>query len=205
VCPDMHLQPMREFKIETHAPNKRRDLLLLCGATLAPIACVVAEVFVAGFIIHSSPKARVAFRWWGPLMFIGTIIGGYIVAFRVAFRLGMQRAKRGMVFALSDNELIRKRSGWPDDRIAFSEIDGLYERPSGLVVESTEPLRRISIPREVDGFEVIRAEIGKHYSLSVNAKPSRTKLSGTGLVVAIVSILSWAAVIFICYEVMRRR
>lgn len=187
---------MREFRIGTDSSSDRRETLRSWGTPLSPIAIVAVVVFISS--LHQ--RGEVAFRWLWPLMIFGTVIGAYVVA----FRLGSQRAKRGMIFALSDNELIRRRSGWPDDRIAFSEIDGLYERPSGLVVESTEPLRRISIPREADGFEVIRAELGKHHSLSVNAKPSRTKLSGTGLVVAIVSILSWAAVIFICYEVMRR-
>ncbi|MGA7081256.1 MAG: hypothetical protein WBQ43_04800 [Terriglobales bacterium] len=202
---DTREQSVREFKIETDAPNKRREILLLCGVTLAPIVAVLVEVLAAAFIFHPSTKGDAAFRWLVRLTITGTLIGGYIIAFRIAFRLGMQRAKRGMVFALSDEEFIRKRSGWPDDRIAFSEIGGLYDGPGGLVVETIAPLRRISIPREVTGLEAIRAELAKHHSFSLQTRPPRARLSWTGLVVMIVSILSWAAVIFIWYEVMRPR
>ena len=186
---------MREFKIETDTSSKRRETRLLRGAILS-----ITVAASAPFIFHSSLQAE-HLRWLGLSMLVGAITGWYALA----FRLGLQRAKRRMVFALSDKEFIRKRSGWPDDRIAFSEIDGLYEKRGGLVVESVEPLRRISIPREVNGFDTIRAELAKHHSLSVHAKPSRARLSWTGLVVMIVSILSWAAVIFIFYEVMRPR
>lgn len=201
----MREQSVREFKIETDAPNKRREILLLCGVTLAPIVGVLVEVLAAGFIFHPSTRGDSAFRWLGPLMFSGTLIGGYIIAFSVAFRLGMRRAKRQMIFALSDKEIIRRRSGWPDDAIAFSEIGALYDGPGGLVVETIAPIRRISIPREVTGLDAIRAELAKRHSFSLQTRPSRAKLSWTGLIVMIVSILSWAAVIFIWYKVMRPR
>jgi hypothetical protein len=110
-----------------------------------------------------------------------------------------------MLFVLSDKEIIRKRDGWPDDRIAFAEIDSVYDRPGWLVVESAEPRRKIPIPCEVSGFEELRAELAKHHPFSAQTKPPRAKLAWTNVVVWIVSILNWAAVLFICYEVMRRR
>ncbi len=202
---DTREQSVREFRIETGAPNKRREILLLCGVTLAPIVGVLVEVFLAVFVFQLNQNRSPASHWLFPLTVMGTLIGGYIVAFRVAFRLGMQRVKRGTVFALSDKEIIRRRDGWPDDRVAFSEINGLYESPGVLVIESTEPLMRISIPREVDGFDEIRAELVKHHSLSVHAKPPRAKLSWMGAIVLVVAILSWAAIILIWYKVMRAR
>ncbi len=132
-------------------------------------------------------------------------MGGVVGAYIAGVHWGIQRDRRKWIFLLSDNEIIRKRDGWPDDKIAFSEIGALYDGPGALVVESAEPLRRISVPKEVNGLEVIRTELAKHHPFSAQAKPSRARLSWTGLVVMIVSILSWAAIIFICYEVMRRR
>jgi len=188
-------QSVREFRIETNPSSERRETLLFWAALLSPLAVLSV------FILSLSLKGYIAFRWLWLLTLLGTWIGGHIVA----FRLRIKGARRRMVFALGDKEIIRKRSGWPDDRIAFSEIEALYERRGGLVVESAEPLKRISIPREVNGFDAIRAELVKHHSLSVQPKPLRSKPSWTRLVVMIVSILSWAVVIFIFYKVMRPR
>jgi hypothetical protein len=201
VSPDTRDQPVRKFRIETDALSKKREIkvrLLSWGSVLSLIAITVL-VFVfrfLGLLGADSPA-----RWLVVLALLGAVLGAYIEA----ARLGMRRAKRRMLFVLSDKEFIRKRSGWPDDRIAFSEIHALYDGPGGLVVESTEPLRRISVPREVNGFKDIRAELAKQHSFAAQAKPPRTKLSGTGLVVWIVTILSWAALIFIIYKVMQLR
>ena len=72
-------------------------------------------------------------------------------------------------------------------------------------MESAEPRRKIRIPHEVSGFEELRAELARHHPFSAQAKPPRAKLAWTNVVVWIVSILNWAAVIFIFYEVLRPR
>ena len=188
---------MREFKIETDLSSERRETLLFWAALLSPI--IIAALIV--FIVPLIQTGYRPFRWLLPLFTMGALIGAYIIAFRT----GMQRANRRMIFALNDKEFVRKRNGWPDDRIAFSEISALYERPRGLVVESAVPLRRISIPREVNGFEAIRGELVKHHPFSLQANPPRAELTWTRLISMIVAILSWSAIIFIFYKAMRPR
>jgi len=198
---DTREQSVREFKIETDALSKRREIkvrLLSWGAILSLIAIIVL-VFVLRFLGLLGAESPA--RWLVAFALLGAILGFYIEA----FRLGMQRAKRRMLFFLSDKEIIRKRDGWPDDKIAFSEIDGVYDGRGWLVVESAEPRRKIRIPHEVSGFEELRAELARHHPFSAQAKPPRAKLAWTNVVVWIVSILNWAAVIFIFYEVLRPR
>ena len=201
MAPDTREQPVREFRIGTNASSDRREIkvrLLSWGAILSLIAITVL-LFVLRFL--GLLRANSDLRWLAALAMLGSVLGSYIEA----ARLGMRRAKRRMLFVLSDKEVIRKRDGWPDDRIAFAEIDSVYDRPDWLVVESAEPRRKIPIPREVSGLQALRAELAKHHPFSAQTRPPRAKLAWTNVVVWIVSILSWAAVIFICYEVMRRR
>ena len=201
MSPDTREQSMREFKIETDALSKRREtrVRLLSWGTVLSLVGVIVLLFVLRFL--GLLRADSALRWLVGLAMLGAVLGFYIEA----VRLGMQREKRRMLFVLSDKEIIRKRDGWPDDKIAFSEIDGVYDRHGWLVVESAEPRRKIPIPHEVSGFEELRAELAKHHLFSAQAKPPRAKLAWTNVVVWIVSILSWASVIFIFYEVMRSR
>lgn len=106
------------------------------------------------------------------------IIAAFIFAQILTLRLGKRRARRQLMFALHENEIVRKREGWPDDRIAFSDVAGLYRGRDGLVVESTNPLVRVSIPQEVGGFEAIAAELSKHHPFSDKARLLRAELSG---------------------------
>ena len=115
---DTRKRSVRKFKIETDALSKRREIkvrLLSWGAILSLIAIIVL-VFVLRFLGLLGAESPA--RWLVAFALLGAILGFYIEA----FRLGMQRAKRRMLFFLSDKEIIRKRDGWPDDKIAFSEM-----------------------------------------------------------------------------------
>jgi hypothetical protein len=184
-------QSVREFKIETDATSERRESrirLLSWGAVLFLVASTVLLFFLHSLRLKSD---RIV-GWLAALTIIGAVIGAYIVA----FRQGMQRFKRQMVILLSDREIVRKRRGWPDVKIAFSEIGDLREEPSWLVVDSLEPRRRIIVPKEVQGFESLRAELAKQHLLVVLAKRPMMGPAMKGTVFAAISVLCWAAVLW---------
>jgi hypothetical protein len=70
------------------------------------------------------------------------------------------------VFLLTDKDLTRQRTGWPDVRINLSEIKRLFERPGWLIVEGANPETRIAIPNDVEGFNNLRSELIKHGRIS---------------------------------------
>jgi hypothetical protein len=121
------------------------------------------------------------------------VVAAIGAAYFAAYQNGLQKLKRETAFALTDQDLVRKRSGWPDTRIGLSEIKTLYERNGWLVVESSEPRRRIAISDEVEGFATLRAELAKHRSISDPAKASPQSL--LGLVLPLASILCWSLVL----------
>ncbi len=86
------------------------------------------------------------------------IVGAYFLAARI----GSERFERDLVFVLTDKDLVRRRRGWPDVQIDFSDIKVLYQRTGWLIVESNAPRRRIAIPERVEGFSSLRAELVKH-------------------------------------------
>ncbi|MGZ4733862.1 MAG: hypothetical protein ACXVZH_17140, partial [Terriglobales bacterium] len=86
-------------------------------------------------------------------------VGG---AYYVGVRLGLEREKLKATFLLTDRELVRRIEGWPDIRIALSEINALCEHRNSLVVESGDPSRRIAVPKDVERFESLRTELLKH-------------------------------------------
>jgi len=165
------------------------------------VLLLIVIIALALVILPVNVNADRVFLWLTVLTVIGAIVGAYVLA----IRSGMQHAKRGMVFVLMDKEIIRKRDGWPDDKIAFAEINALYDGPDALVIESTDPVRRIYVPKEVNRLAEIRTELAEHHPFSTQARPPRAKLSGTGLVLLIVNILSWIAIVVIFYKATRPR
>jgi len=109
-----------------------------------------------------------------------------------------------MVFVLGNQELIRRREGWPEEKIAYSEIKTAYDWLDTLIIKSIDPLRIIAVPREVRGFEVIRVELAKHYPIATEGEILRAKPTWRSVVVGIVTILSWCALFVIFYYVFVR-
>lgn len=87
--------------------------------------------------------------------------------------------------------MVRRRAGWPDVRIDFSEISALLEKKDWLVVESVQPVRKIAIPRDVEGFAPLRAELAKHGPVIVSKGGSIL-----GAIPTVASFLFWGLVLW---------
>jgi len=119
------------------------------------------------------------------------ILSAVIYATVLAFRETLRRAEREMVFVLDNSGIVRGRSGYPDVKIAFSEIGYLRDELGWLVVGSSDRRKKIAIPKNVNGVDVIRAELVKHHALSPSAEfPPKSAALTT------ISIVSWAAVMW---------
>ena len=154
---------MQEFKIEINAEGRKRQLqfrILAWGAILL-IFLIAILVFVLGVTGILGP----GYHPLAAFLFVSTpllgIVGGGILACREALRL----AERQMIFVLGSSGIVRKRKGFPDIAISFSEIQYVGEELRWLIVKSKEPQRKIAIPNDVSGYEIIRAELARHHSL----------------------------------------
>lgn len=175
---------MQEFKIENDALKREARFRMLSWGTVLLLVAIATLLLVlrgSGYIGDDS-------RLGG--LFVLTILSAAIIAIILAPREGLHRAERRTVFALDDKRIVRKRQGYPDVEIAFSEIETLREELRWLVVTSTEPRRKIAVPKNVSGYELIRAELAKHHPLS-----ARVALPLKGAALLMVSILSWAGVL----------
>jgi Na+/melibiose symporter-like transporter len=186
---------MTEFRIEANALSNRREVRvrLLSWGTVLSLIAVTVLIFILGVLGFLKADSDLHWLTWlaVPCM-LGAVIGATILAFREVLR----RAEREMVFVLDDEGIVRRRDGWPEVKIAFSEVDTLREELRYLIVYSTDPYRKIAVPREVNGFDVICAEVAKHHPLSV-----RMGFPLKSIALLAVSILSWAAVM--CFSNLR--
>lgn len=180
---------MQEFKIEGDALRREARFRMSSWGTVLFLMAVTVFMFVLRF---QGLRADSNLRWVAVLAFLSAIIGAGILACREA----LQRATREMVFVLDDTGIVRRRQGYPDVNIGFSEVETVSERRRWLIIYSAEPRRKIAVPTNVRGYETIRAELAKHHALSPLAKfPLKSVAKGAAL--TMLSILSWAAVLWL--------
>ncbi|HEV2424663.1 MAG TPA: hypothetical protein VGZ29_07545 [Terriglobia bacterium] len=176
---------MPEFRIGDDALKRQARFRMFSWGTVLLLVAVATLLLVfraSGYIGDSSDLGS---------LFVLIVLSAAIIAIILAPREGLRRAERKMVFVLDDTRIVRKRIGYPDVEIAFSEIEILREELRWLVITSTEPRRKIAVPTDVSGYELIRTELAKRHSLAARAA---FPLKSTALVVT--AVLGWAAVLW---------
>jgi hypothetical protein len=149
-----------EFRISSKAVTSHDTTtrLVLWGAVPALVVIAVLGVLAA---LHGNDSLNEV----AVVLAVATVIFVVGAAHYFGVRMGMDRVRRDSHFLLTDRELVRKRHGWPDVQIRLSEMRALCERPAFLIVEGATPSSRIAVPKEVEGFELLRAELLKHAPL----------------------------------------
>lgn len=173
---------MPDYRIEPDALSKRHEarIRLMSWGTVVSLFAITVLLFVLRF--RGLFTAQSNLKWLAAFALLGAVIGSFVLVGREALR----RAEREMVFGMDENAVVRKRKGWPDERIAFSEVGAIREELRRLVIESTEPYRRIAIPNDVKGFQAIRTELATHHPFS-----ARTKSRGSLFVAVVCGLLPW--------------
>jgi hypothetical protein len=177
---------MTEFRVAPTASTQSRDRwirLIVWSAVLVLSGITLFAVYGT----HSvSRETNTALTWLAVLIVAGVIVGARFLA----VRLGLERVERQLIFVLTDKDLVRRRSGWPDVKIAFPEINALYEQHGWLVVESSEPHRKIAIPEGVEGFRSLRAELATHHPIIIQPQRPQSRL-----IPVVASVLCWGLVL----------
>ena len=131
---------MPQFRVEKNALTRRTRFRILSWGAVLLLVSVAAALLVLRASGHIRDGSGV-----GDL-FALAIFGAAVIAIVSAPFEGLYRAERKMIFILEDNAVVRKRQGYPDEKIFFSEINNLSEEIGRLIVTSTDPRRRIGIP-----------------------------------------------------------
>jgi hypothetical protein len=193
VTPLRESNGMLEFKIESNASNERRDARgrLVSWSIVLSLFGMSVTVYAFGFLGLLNDDSNL--RWLAWLSVPAILVAG-ITTFILLFREALRRAEREMIFVLDDNGIVRKRKGFPEVRIAFSDIETLSEELRWLVIRSTDPARKIAIPKSLEGYELIRAELTKHHALAAPVN----RLSLKSIAVIAISVISW--VVVLCFR-----
>ncbi|HUO60100.1 MAG TPA: hypothetical protein VMU24_05485 [Candidatus Acidoferrales bacterium] len=131
------------------------------------------------------------------------------IAYYYGRKMGVAEQKQGTCFVLTDKELTIRQEGWPDTRIPLAHISLLMEDPERLTVETDSPIVRVFVPRDVEGYVVLRDELAKYHVITTERRSSKTNRmlkTGVGLGLVLLLMVSFYSkhpriilIAFVCY------
>ena len=77
------------------------------------------------------------------------------------------KLKRKLSFELSDERIIQRSDGAAAIEIPLNNIESLHEYRGLLLIRGGEPRQQISVPREIDDFEVLKRELTSYHPVTV--------------------------------------
>ena len=158
---------MREFRVARDELSRKRGLrrnMLKMWSAVAVLLCVVTLALIVPRSIYHSVNGRIETLVSLPRLFVLLTLMVVIAADHrraVPPAPARKSPKLKTVYALTDQDLLRRRDGWPDVRIGLSEVNFIRSETPLFVVESAEPRRVTALPKEIEGFASLR-EPEKH-------------------------------------------
>ena len=188
---------MQTFRIEYDALKENREarVRILGWGAVALFLATFVLVFILGF-------PGVVKVWVMYIALVGASIGAGILLGRELRR----RSDREMVFLMDEDGITKRRKGFPDERINYTEIRSLHMGRWWLAIVSVKPYGSMTIPNAVTGFETIRDELAGHRPM---ADPIKTKASPLRIIGSLVAYsLCWVPIVlsiaFLIYRAIRR-
>ena len=169
---------MPEFKLPPGILTSGRH-----GARVLLRVLIATFVLAFGMLFFIGYGQRSVVHRFGPLLVWPLILDVVCIAatFFVVLRRESERAKHDLTFVLSEGELIRKRPKSPDVRIPLTQIQFLYEKLGCLVVAGGNPPLRLEIPKKIENYQLLKAELQKYAPGSSPSWSSRLKLQWADL------------------------
>lgn len=137
--------------------------------TLAIAITICCPLVMVGLLLLLPKDGEIAAqaRWLVPV----GIFAFCAACFYYAARLGTERMNLTTTYLFTGTELIRRRSGWPDDRIALKDIDSVTHKHGRIVVTSALDQRGFIIPEKFEGFASLLHELDKLGRVEARPRP----------------------------------
>lgn len=175
-----------ELKIGYDDAHRQARLRRNMFAIAITICCPLVMVGLLLLLPKDGEVATQA-RWLVPV----GIFAFCAACFYYAARLGAERMNLTTTYLFTGTELIRRRRGWPDDRIALKDIDSVTHKHGRIVVTSTLNQRGFIIPEKFEGFASLLHELEK-----LGRVETRPRLVLRGVSVAVILACCWLTILF---------
>jgi hypothetical protein len=115
------------------------------------------------------------------------VLGTIVLALFMSAKNAMWKAKHTFQWELDSERIIQRHESGRTREIPLVRIESLNDYRGWLIVKGGEPLERIAVPSDVDGFEELKRSLGAHCAIT----PLKTKFSILRLLIVISGIVTY--------------
>jgi hypothetical protein len=150
---------MTVYEMPPNSPYERRFRFLGWGAVIVLLGILLFSIDEPAGL---SPSAGHAIGWLAGAIVLASIVGALILAVKE----GTWKLLRKLRFEISDGRIIRSREASSPTEIPLDQIEYLHEYGGWLLVGGGNPSRQITIPKEINGFDILKRELLQHCTLT---------------------------------------
>ena len=152
----------RHMTVYELPPNRvyQRQFRVLGWGAVIVLLCVLFFSIYEPTGLNDSVGHAIA--WLAGAIVLAAVVGATVLAVRER-TWNLLRKYR---FDIADGKIVRSREASSSTEIPLNQIEYLHEYSGWLLVGGGNPRRQITIPREINGFDILKRELLQHCTLT---------------------------------------
>jgi len=145
------------YQVPKHSPTLR---ILSGGAIFSLLGILLFSLFEPAGLSDSIAHS---IAWAAGVIMVASVLGLTL--------LGVEdetwKLKRKLRFEVSDGKIIQSSDDTSAIEIPLNNIESVREYRGGLLIRRGEPRQQISVPREINDFEVLKRKLSSYHPITV--------------------------------------
>lgn len=162
---------MPVYTMAPRSPYERTFRWLAGGTTLLLVASLGFSIWTPAEV---TDRTRESLGWTA----VALVLFAVFAAYWLAIKQGLWKANRDYSIELVDDKLIQRRPGSPVVEVLASQIASIIQTHGWILITGGEPEKRIAVPPNVMGVEILKRELSAHLEIQTLRTPPRFYLPG---------------------------
>jgi hypothetical protein len=150
---------MTVYEVPPDSPYQRQFRFLGWGAIIVLLGILFFSIYEPAGLRDSIGQG---IGWLAGAIALAAIVGATVLAVKE----GNWKLMRRLRFEIYDGKIIKARAESSSIEIPLDQIESLYEYRGWLFIRGGIPSRQIGIPKEVNGFDILKHELVAHCPLT---------------------------------------
>jgi hypothetical protein len=171
---------MALYRVPKRSPYKQTHYIFSGGAILSLLGILLFSLFEPAGLSDSIAHS---IGWAAGVIMVASVLGLTLLSVKDA----TWKLKRKLRFDVSDGKIIQSSNDTAAVEIPLNNIESLQEYRGLLLVKGGEPRQQMSVPREINDFEVLKRELTSYHPITV----SKAKVNPFSYLPVILIIVAW--------------